>query len=66
MIEKDGRAIGYARITMREKDTLALLIEDFGMEGEGVAHEGGTTLFVPYALPGERVKVAVVYSIISL
>ncbi len=44
---------------MREKDTLILHIEGYGMEGEGVAHEGGYTFFVPYAMAGERVKVAV-------
>ena len=44
---------------MREKDTLTLRIENFGMEGEGVAHADGYTFFVPYALPGESVKVAV-------
>ena len=44
---------------MREKDTLTLKIESYGMEGEGVAHVGEHTFFVPYAMPGEKVKVAV-------
>ena len=44
---------------MREKDTLTIKIESFGMEGEGVAHADGYTFFVPYAIPGEEVKVAV-------
>jgi len=44
---------------MKEKELLELTVESLGMEGEGVAHEGGRTFFVPYALPGERVKVSV-------
>ena len=36
-----------------------MTIESYGMEGEGVAHEGGYTFFVPYAMTGEKVKVAV-------
>lgn len=44
---------------MKEKELLELTIESLGMEGEGVAHEGDRTFFVPYALPGEKVKVAV-------
>ncbi len=44
---------------MKAKDVFELTIENLGMEGEGVAHDGEHTFFVPYALPGERVKVAV-------
>lgn len=44
---------------MKEKDVLELTVESLGMEGEGVAHADDRTFFVPYALPGERVKVAV-------
>ena len=44
---------------MKEKDLFTLRIESYGMEGEGVAHEGGFTFFVPYAMAGEEVKVAV-------
>ena len=44
---------------MKEKELLELTVESLGMEGEGVAHEGDRTFFVPYALPGERVKVSV-------
>ena len=44
---------------MKEKDTFELLVESYGMEGEGVAHPDGYTFFVPYAMTGERVKVAV-------
>ena len=36
-----------------------MTMESYGMEGEGVAHEGGCTFFVPYAMAGEKVKVAV-------
>jgi len=44
---------------MREKDIVTLHIESYGMEGEGIAHEGSFTFFVPYAMADERVKVAV-------
>ena len=44
---------------MKEKELLELTVESLGMEGEGVAHAGDRTFFVPYALPGERVKVSV-------
>ena len=44
---------------MEEKDVAILTIENYGMEGEGVAHEGGYTVFVPFAMVGEKVKVAV-------
>lgn len=44
---------------MKAKDVVELQIENFGMEGEGVAHADGFTFFVPFALPGERIKAAV-------
>ena len=44
---------------MQAKDTLELTIDGYGMEGEGVAHVDDRTFFVPYAMAGERVKVAV-------
>ena len=44
---------------MKAKDTLELTIDGYGMEGEGIAHADGFTFFVPYAMAGERVKVAV-------
>jgi len=44
---------------MKAKDILELTIDGYGMEGEGVAHADDYTFFVPYAMVGERVKVAV-------
>ena len=44
---------------MKAKDVVELEIESFGMEGEGVAHAGGYTFFVPFALPKEKIKAAV-------
>jgi 23S rRNA (uracil1939-C5)-methyltransferase len=34
---------------------LDLTIEEIGAHGDGVAHRGGETIFVPYTLPGDRV-----------
>lgn len=39
---------------------LELNIDDAGMEGEGIAHAEDYTVFVPYTLPGERVRVQAV------
>ena len=44
---------------MKAKDVFTLRIDSYGMEGEGVAHADGYTFFVPYAMAGEQVKVAV-------
>ncbi|MBQ7164369.1 MAG: TRAM domain-containing protein, partial [Clostridia bacterium] len=35
-------------------------IDNFGANGEGVAHLGGVAVFVPYALPAEKVKIKIV------
>lgn len=37
-------------------DELTLLIEKLVYGGEGLAHSGGNTVFVPYVLPGENVR----------
>ena len=44
---------------MKAKDVVTLRIESYGMEGEGVSHVEGFTFFVPCAMVGEEVKVAV-------
>ena len=44
---------------MREKDISDIVIEGYGMEGEGVAHAGDAVLFVPYTAVGDRVRVVV-------
>lgn len=35
---------------------IKLKIEDLGYNGEGIAHNGGKTFFVPFALPSEEVE----------
>ena len=38
---------------------IKLEIKDLGSSGEGIAHSGGKTFFVQFALPGEEVEAAV-------
>ncbi|MCR4661333.1 MAG: 23S rRNA (uracil(1939)-C(5))-methyltransferase RlmD [Clostridia bacterium] len=46
----------------KQGDFLELVIDSYGMDGEGIAHdENGFTFFVPYALKSEKVKVRVTY-----
>ena len=47
-------------IPVKKNDIVEADIEDLGYEGEGVAHIGGYALFVPFALPGERVRAHIV------
>lgn len=46
---------------MKIGDTLELTIDDIGSGGEGIAHHGEYTVFLPYALPGESVNAKVSY-----
>jgi len=39
-------------------DELRLSIEKLVYGGDGLAHADGTTVFVPYVLPGEEVRAA--------
>src|SRR5919108_6248616 len=39
---------------------IELLIETLSHAGEGIGRHHGRTLFVPFALPGERVRVEIV------
>jgi len=41
--------------TATDSAPLDLSIEEIGAHGDGVAHRGGETIFVPYTLPGDRV-----------
>ena len=41
-------------------DELQLLIEKMVYGGDGLSHAQGNTVFVPYVLPGEQVKAAIV------
>lgn len=34
-----------------------IAIDDLGDKGDGIAHHAGRTLFVPYTLPGEQIRV---------
>ena len=42
---------------MSESLTIELDIQALGAQGDGIGHHEGATVFVPYALPGERVRV---------
>jgi 23S rRNA (uracil1939-C5)-methyltransferase len=42
---------------MTEPLTVELAIEALGAQGDGIGHHEGATVFVPYALPGDRVRV---------
>lgn len=42
---------------MSEPLTIDLSIEALGAQGDGIGHHDGATVFVPYALPGDRVRV---------
>lgn len=33
-----------------------MIIEDLGMNGEGIAHENGKAVFMPFYLPGEIIE----------
>ena len=44
---------------MSAESTLDLVIDGLGAQGDGVAGKGPERVFVPYALPGERVRVAI-------
>lgn len=45
---------------IKKNDVLEVEILNLGCNGEGVAKVDGTVLFVPYSLPGEKVKVQVI------
>jgi 23S rRNA (uracil1939-C5)-methyltransferase len=42
---------------MNEPLTVELAIEALGAQGDGIGHHAGAAVFVPYALPGDRVRV---------
>lgn len=46
---------------LKQDDILDLVIDGYGMDGEGVAHADDNVIFVPFAMMGERVKAKVTY-----
>ena len=46
---------------LKQDDILELVIDGYGMDGEGVAHADDNVIFVPFAMKGERVKAKVTY-----
>ena len=47
-------------MALKKNQQLELIITSFGAQGEGVAKWEGMPVFVPYALPGEKVRVLIV------
>ncbi len=45
---------------LRKNDLIDMEIDSFGAQGEGVGRYEGLPIFVPYALPGERVRIRIV------
>lgn len=41
-------------------EELTLIIDNLGSDGQGIGRKDGFAVFVPYALPGERVRVRVI------
>lgn len=44
-----------------KNDIIECEITDTGIKGEGIAHVEGRTLFIPGALPGERVRAKIIF-----
>lgn len=45
---------------LQRNDTLELAIDTLGSEGQGIGRYNGYTVFVPFALPGERVRAHII------
>ncbi|MFI3229125.1 MAG: 23S rRNA (uracil(1939)-C(5))-methyltransferase RlmD [Bacillota bacterium] len=50
-----------SKLDIQENDILELTIDDIGSNGEGIAHYGEMTVFVPYAITGEKVSAKVIH-----
>lgn len=48
-------------VKLKQDDVIEVEITDNGMEGEGIARYGGYTVFVPFAITGEKVKAKITY-----
>lgn len=47
-------------MTLQKNMRLEMVVEDFGAQGEGICRHEGMAVFVPRALPGERILVQIV------
>ena len=45
---------------VNKNDIIEAEIDGIGYEGEGIAHLGGYTVFIRYALPGEKVRAVII------
>jgi 23S rRNA (uracil1939-C5)-methyltransferase len=54
--KKRATAAGVSGLPLEKNETVELVIEDLSHEGNGVGRYQGYTLFVPGALPGERIQ----------
>lgn len=43
-----------------KNDIVEIRIDGLGYDGEGIAHINGYTLFIPFALPGEKVRALII------
>lgn len=45
---------------VKKNDIVEIETDGMGYEGEGIAHIGGFTVFIPFALPGEKVRARII------
>ncbi len=45
---------------MKKNDEFDVVIDDIGVNMEGIAHVNGQTVFVPFAIPGEKCRIRVI------
>lgn len=48
-------------IPVKKNDVIETDVDGIGFEGEGIAHVGGYTVFIPFAIPSERVRALVIF-----
>ena len=46
--------------TLKKNDELEIIIDRLGVNGEGIAVHNGKVIFVPFALPEEKVKIHII------
>ena len=47
-------------MTLQKNMRLEMTVEDFGAQGEGICRHDGMAVFVPRALPGERILAQII------